>query len=614
MLLSLKRIGELEYMLLSLKRIGELESSTGTLLPINQVKPKYNILRLVIFDNDKKEVRFEDQDFTGATAEEWRYVGNAKANKPMDKVTTTQLSYILGFDEKGENEKDNKWILRSASNIPKVGDLLNKLEWYKRDEWKGKVDKGMFKGADLYSIVVVDGGVRYELAKMKEYESYLLGESDTSQGQDSTQDKAQGSAVCQICGASNPMDNPGYTDGTILKMYIVDKKGFISGLGHNEEARLRTHTICRNCKNKLESGQRYVMDHLRVNVGKLSVYVIPSIPPNAPPGVLDSFRVEGKNWIISLGDVEKVEERTLDRAEVYDWIYNVTFLWGQPQQSKFYVTKVMYDVSIPRLMKIMRLSSQIEMELGFAELSRDNRLSLDFYSLYAITPVKESNRGVIATPYLDIVDSLLEGYQLDESLVYSHFMKELKCIRNETCQNELSGHYSLEEASLIATGFIKLFREVFSMATNSVEQGICGEVDAEAYARKLGLPPGKVGLFLLGVVTASVGREQYNKGDTKKAILDKVDFEGMDISDVRVFSDRLMEALRNYKILDRNEACLAKAIKLINEDQSSLQSSQENSFWIVSGYSWKTLQIMSHGKKEKSGTEEEQDKEEGGDE
>lgn len=355
----------------------------------------------------------------------------------------------------------------------------------------------------------------------------------------------------------------------------------------------------------MEIGQRYVMDSMRANVGKLSVYVVPSLSPKAPTTLLDRIKVEGRGWIVSFMDIQKVQEEIKDEAEIGDWVYSVTLVWAAVQQSKFAVSKVMYDVTVPRLLEIKRTSKRVDRGLGIKDLTGKE---LDVVALYSISPVKESSRGAMATPFLDVMSSLMEGYPIDENYVYSSFLQELKCIRTNTCQNFFSKELSLEKGTMLATGFIKMFQVLNIMGSSQMVDTTSVENPID-YAKRLGLSKGHTGLFLLGVVTASVGLAQYKKGDKKKAILDRIDFEGMDLSDVKTYMSRLVESLRDYNILSYNEALVGEATSMINEDTSSLSSPQENVFWILSGYSWQTLKMIKKGEikedEEKGGEQDE---------
>lgn len=119
--------------------------------------------------------------------------------------------------------------------------------------------------------------------------------------------------------------------------------------------------------------------------------------------------------------------------------------------------------------------------------------------------------------------------------------------------------------------------------------------DPISYAKNLGLNEGLIGVFLLGVLTAYVGTAQYKKGDEKKAILNKIDFEGMDTNDIIVYSNRLFESLKNYKLLNSYvERLFYDATSRIVSGNKDLSDPQQNVFYLLLGYSYQTYQAINN--------------------
>jgi CRISPR-associated protein Csh1 len=105
------------------------------------------------------------------------------------------------------------------------------------------------------------------------------------------------------------------------------------------------------------------------------------------------------------------------------------------------------------------------------------------------------------------------------------------------------------------------------------------------------------GLFLLGYLVGEVGRAQYRKGDTKKSVLDKVDFNGMKTEKVVTLSNQILKSLRDYRILDKsNESVYYHAVKLLNKHRDWLRVNPvENAFYLLSGYAFNTYIHLSRG-------------------
>jgi CRISPR-associated protein Csh1 len=107
-----------------------------------------------------------------------------------------------------------------------------------------------------------------------------------------------------------------------------------------------------------------------------------------------------------------------------------------------------------------------------------------------------------------------------------------------------------------------------------------------------------ISLFLLGQLIGEIGREQFNKGDNKKSILNKINFQGMDVNKLmRLFND-IFEKMKQYKVLSaETEKIYGISKELFDKNKCKWNlTPQENVFYILSGYSFTTYKIIISGK------------------
>jgi CRISPR-associated protein Csh1 len=119
--------------------------------------------------------------------------------------------------------------------------------------------------------------------------------------------------------------------------------------------------------------------------------------------------------------------------------------------------------------------------------------------------------------------------------------------------------------------------------------------DIADFCDELGYSDWQTGLFLLGVLIGKIGVEQFKKGDKKKSILDKIDFDGMSPEKVKWLANVVLEGLRNYRILEFNETIYAQAKKLIDKNIDRLKNPLDNTFYVLSGYAYSTLRAITGG-------------------
>ena len=577
-------------MITALLNLGKILSGDSESLPIKTLDNVEGDLCYVVFDNDSKTVSIMRVNPYERMEEDLAYVGNAGGQKSQDRITTDQLKYILGFNKDGEIEKKNKFALQVVAQ--KLGDkptgrLLSKvLAWYSPDPNKyGEAVKDYWD-CILYTVKVREGGKEVDIPKQPDYRSSLMDQGGTVKG------------TCQLCGSERVLPDPAYPNGSLLKIFIVDKKGFLPGL--SEDKVVLAHAVCPSCRKYLELGSNRVEDKMVGRIRRLNVYVIPDLPGEKLKEFLGLYEPSQKGVILEvLEDLERAEREVKSLAKEAGVEPRLTLVFGAKAQAKFQVWRVIPEVSVMRLIDVLKVFA-----IASGVLRRPQTVT--FSDLYASLPVREGRSGVDPRNFLDFLQAFLEGNPLEPSFVYKLFMESVRCRRYETCENGSTWEYSLEDLVQVQEIFIYSMRLLGLMGTVPQSKEASEEFDVEKEAERLGLTGARKGLFLLGYLTALVGKEQAKKGDTRKAILDRLDFEGMDTEDVKVYSNRLMESLRDYNQLNSwSEMVFGEAQRSLAGDLRSLTDPQENVFLILLGYSLTTKWILSHGKRsEGSGTEE----------
>jgi len=94
-------------------------------------------------------------------------------------------------------------------------------------------------------------------------------------------------------------------------------------------------------------------------------------------------------------------------------------------------------------------------------------------------------------------------------------------------------------------------------------------------------------LFYLGRVLSQVAYAQYQKKHQNKPVLNKINYNGMDKDAIIRLRLDLAEKARQYNIVNKVEFNFSKFTSLFNpNDESKSLSTEENVFYILSGYSF----------------------------
>ena len=110
-------------------------------------------------------------------------------------------------------------------------------------------------------------------------------------------------------------------------------------------------------------------------------------------------------------------------------------------------------------------------------------------------------------------------------------------------------------------------------------------------------------LFLLGYLMGSIGSAQYKTGSIKsKPILNKINFDGISKDKLLFLTNTVAKYLHQYKLLSQNEDIFSEMKTLMDSKiKDWSKSSQENVYYILSGYAYLNKQILKNFKNKKEG-------------
>lgn len=135
------------------------------------------------------------------------------------------------------------------------------------------------------------------------------------------------------------------------------------------------------------------------------------------------------------------------------------------------------------------------------------------------------------------------------------------------------------------------------------------------YLRRLGYGPQQAAVYLLGVLIAEIASAQWRLGPDgrggEKTILNKVNYQGMTLPRVQRLATELFDKLRQYRYTEdrtgerkpllqgRNETVFAQAQELLTKERRGWTlTPAENVYYLLSGYSHRTLRTMTAKKKQ----------------
>lgn len=422
---------------------------------------------------------------------------------------------------------------------------------------------------------------------------------------------------CHICGREDEvLINPDYPKGTFLGIYVIDKISFLSGVSKSEKSLLRTHSVCFDCKEKLVLGMNFINKHLSVRIGDLNAWIVPTLlGEKVKWNILvckNAFEVaKSHDGFEKIREIEEGLDKIFGKLGFSPYIINIIF--GRSQQSQFIFQGLIKDVPLTRFIEVGKASEKLAKQMDKHFLTGGEHWFLGFEKISRIFPLTKISGEVKGKSLIELFNAMLIGayypkeHLLEKALLYvrihrfgnygGYNVKEVNRERREEeiCRGLLL--YNLLLNLLIELGVIDAGRWRERLTLEGVDNDIIEFCSEQRYS------DWQIGLFLLGVLIGKIGIEQFKKGDRKKSILDKIDFDGMSPEKVKWLANVVLEGLRNYRILEYNEVIYAQAKKMIDKNMNHLKNPLDNTFYVLSGYAYSTFRAITGGEEYEQVTE-----------
>jgi len=470
--------------------------------------------------------------------------------------------------------------------------MLNKLELRRRD-------------IALYALQL-EGEL---LAQHPDYVAYL-GKTLVDEAFENASD-----GICHVCGHQGEV-TADTTRFKLLKFYMTDKPGFASGL--NKKGFVHNYTLCRECYRALLAGERFIDNRLSTRLARSNVYVIPlfhlsSIRPTA--ATLERWAEYLKKRVAATQTLEQWRDFQ-DALESYKDFENakasfvLNLLFATKAQSSVKVNKLIQDVPPSRLDRLDEARNKVR-DLAKAQFGESPKWDLGLGSIFYLFPIRKQGNQAQTRPFLEFLDALLSGRPLQVKSLIPKFL-ETACVhyferysayvqgrpRNDQQAVDRLTYFLLQSQLLLV--YLKELGQLEGFTQGGEQMEMESEAldeETRAYLQELSLGRDRRALFLLGYLIGRIGStpEQRASG---KPILNKVHFQGMDKGKIMRLANEVYEKLRQYKIADYNESVYAAMKTLLDRELVALDSPQENTYWLLSGYAYATWQAIKHGKKE----------------
>lgn len=551
----------------------------------------------------------------------------ANTKKEIDSVIKDIKNICADIEEKFEvspkssSEEIKNKILSKLNELNKLDIKYLLLQIYKDKKKRKKFIGDLLNSKSLTTDSVSIYSLKLNndmLIKREEYRTMLFYEKIDCLFDTNNKNYKKNSlkaSRCSLCDKANVQTTSNATNLN-FKFYMTDKIGFSSDF---DGKFTKNFNICKECYMDLMTGERFIDNNMKTYIGGVRLYVIPTLLfKNADLNFIklsDSIK-HLNNAIINHNSLSKFDKQINEFKEFKDEKNNfiINYLFYRKGKSDFKVLKLIKDVPPSRLSIIN--DKELQINRLIKEGYNDNKtFKIDLRGIYYTIPIGDND--VAYSKFLEVLDAIFSDRKLDYSFLIDQFAEIIRVLHFARNGYNISPKSSLEFKT-IQLNFVLLFFNKLNLLRglkmNESKGNIAVPEEITKFWNDIGTyDDPKKALFLLGYIVGNVGNRQYLSNHKTKPILNKINFQGMNIQTIIRLTNDIFEKLTQYKILGYNETLFHQYKRLVDTYSNDWPlNNQENVFYILSGYSFSTYRAITAGKIELP--KEEETKEEGGNE
>ncbi|VUT25047.1 MAG: CRISPR-associated protein (cas_TM1802) [Candidatus Methanolliviera sp. GoM_oil] len=374
-------------------------------------------------------------------------------------VRTKFLPWFKKYDKLGSNEGDNFLVKIGRCIRQNKEEILNDLkDNHKQDKGNNvvslKIENKYLGDYDVFRKILVDR------AKENFYSKY--GKKSLSENQ-----------ICSVCNQKRG-EVYGFVD--TYKFYTVDKRGFVTGGFHQEDA-WKNYPVCLNCALTLEAGKKYLGNSMNFNFYGFRYLLIPksvnTLDKETRKDVFKTIEEQKdpkfrKDEIKHLTDAEDEVLELMSKQKNY---FDLNFMFYDAPKgyngSVFNILLYIEDILPSRLRTLFDAKKDVDKIKIFKECmvpifenkkrTGERPLEFNFGILRDFFYDYTNKRWVSKKYFLDIVNKIFTNKPIDYNFLMSFIMQRIRgdfINDNPTKISTLKGFMLLKYLSIL--GIIKL--------------------------------------------------------------------------------------------------------------------------------------------------------------
>ena len=372
----------------------------------------------------------------------------------------------------------------------------------------------------------------------------------------------------------------------INKFFVQETKNYAAEFKSKDFH--KNYQVSGEIQTYLDRGSDYILNNLVTPIADVRHVILPQF--------LNSKKLTRKHLKTIMADTDLlfnlkkiVELEAYFKRKSLDESYWLNFMAIDSDGNYFKVGSLIKDVS---KFHFLELISELRNSGELLSPWLGKKYSFNLNQMYRLIPVRKDKENI--NQALILFAALLESRKIDLRKLYQHFTDLILCHwyrRYRSFTNVRSFYTDFDFAAKDAVfgylAFINTLRQLnllknLSPMDNATKENIAEDV--QNFFQAMNYQPAQCALFYLGRALNQAAYAQQKKGN-KKAVLEKINYNGMDKRSIFRLSTDLFEKAKQYDIVEKMQWNLAEFNRRFEFNNWNMNP-QEALFFILTGYTY----------------------------
>jgi CRISPR-associated protein Csh1 len=394
---------------------------------------------------------------------------------------------------------------------------------------------------------------------------------------------------------------------SLNKMFVETTKNYASDFDKNKFGDNYQASILQQAF--LESGSNYILKNLKLTIAGIDHCILPQ---------LSKHDLVDKKWTIR--EIKEDADLLFTFKKVQEWInrdfkktplYWLTFMGFESDGNFFKTINLIQDVNsqhFTKLIRTFRETNKLFTDLEGAQwtdiltFGKEKETYLfNFHTIYTMIPVrKDKEKKNVA---LLLFKAVLENRPIDKTTVFQYFKELILCHRfgryaayTNIYSNDVFD-FAVRNAAFQYLALIHILKQfnllkdmdVNATTAHSKESPKDYQGKIIHFFEKMGYNDDQKALFYLGRVLANVAYAQVKAKHKNKPILNKINYNGMDLGSLAKLVIDLSEKTQQYTLHASNEWLMSLFTDFFKPNGWDIRVGREEALlYLLLGYSFRT--------------------------